>query len=104
MFYNEYYLGVCREQRCQAVDIREDELSACGSAADCRLRWGGRCCELCSEDGSYPPEVLLAVSVTVSFAAQMCLPEADCAPCANQDYLENADVECVAGHCQVVFP
>ena len=44
---NLAYLALCRAGQCTAVDLRKDELSACKSHDECRVRWGSDCCESC---------------------------------------------------------
>lgn len=82
---------------CTAIDVRTDELSACTSDTDCKLRWGSGCCEDCAAAG---PEELTAVGNKVDFASAICgneLPPC----CAPAPYPPNAEAVCKANHCAV---
>ena len=43
------YGARCNEGSCEVYDVRESDISACNSDADCRLRAGLGCCEGCGE-------------------------------------------------------
>jgi len=62
------YVAVqCRDSRCQAVDIRQDQLSACTASSDCHLRYGTGCCEGSCAASSVPP-----VGVASGFEQAVC--------------------------------
>jgi hypothetical protein len=99
-FPQENYLAVCRDQKCQAIDLRQDELSECASDTECQLRYGSSCCESCAGF----PEELIAVSTKHPLGAVVCDPLAGaCPPCVPPDYPPGALAQCVSGHCQVVW-
>jgi hypothetical protein len=62
------YVAVqCRQNRCQAVDIRQDQLSACTVNGDCHLRYGTGCCEGSCAASSVPP-----VGVATGYELAVC--------------------------------
>jgi hypothetical protein len=98
----EHVTAVCRTDFCEAVDIREDELSACATDADCTLRWGITCCEQCA---AFPGNIgLVAARKTPSLSDELCDPNFTCPPCAPPPYPPDAAAVCNAkGHCEVQF-
>jgi hypothetical protein len=46
---NPHLTATCRAGACVAVDVRNDELGACATDADCMLRFGTACCEPCQD-------------------------------------------------------
>jgi hypothetical protein len=93
-----YVLPFCIEGRCQAIDIREDLLTSCGTDEQCQLRWGTVCCEACSES----PELLVAVNSQVDYGATVCGNQGACPPCAPPPYPSDARAVCNADHhCEV---
>jgi len=93
------FAGVCRAGSCEAVDVREDELSACTIDADCRLRWGTGCCEGC---GAGDASELVAFNASVNFTQVLCgsmLPPC----CGPSGYPSNASAVCDNGHCAVAI-
>lgn len=98
----EHVTAVCRTGSCEAVDVRKDELSACATDADCTLRWGVTCCELCV--AFFDNAGLVAVRKTPSFSGELCDPNIGCPPCAPPPYPAEATAICNAsGHCEVKF-
>ena len=92
------YAAVCRAGQCVAIDVRDDELSACTADTDCVLRWGSGCCQACS--GSDANE-LTAVSKNADFQSAVCgsaVPPC----CAPLPFPSNAHAACANGHCAVV--
>jgi hypothetical protein len=87
------------------VDVREDVLSRCDTAADCRLRWGGDCCELCEAPWDDGRSVhLIAVSTLENWRAHVCEDVPGCPPCDTDiAYPSEARAECVDSHCAVVW-
>lgn len=101
-FVETYNVAVCRSGSCKAVDIRQDELTACSADADCALRWGVACCETC---GAPDPSQLVAVRASPSYSEAVCDPMAPCPPCAPPPYPSGAAAICdAAGHCEVKLP
>ena len=43
-----YYVPTCQAGRCEVVDLRTTDITACSSASDCSLRAGTACCPGCS--------------------------------------------------------
>jgi len=81
---NPANLALCRGQKCQAVDLKKDALSACQSDADCRLRWGSDCCEDCAAFGT---DNLISYSASQNLEAEVCKPGGGaCPPCAPPPY------------------
>ena len=81
---NLAYLALCRAGQCTAVDLRKDELSACKSHDECRVRWGSDCCESCGVPNA---ESLIAYNKNVSLEQQVCDPKSGgCPPCAPPPY------------------
>lgn len=81
---NPSYLALCRSGKCSAVNLRNDELSACKSHDECRVRWGSDCCESC---GAPDQETLIAYNKNVSLEQHVCDPKSGaCPPCAPPPY------------------
>jgi hypothetical protein len=96
----QFYAAVCREGQCLAVDIRTEDLTACTTSADCRLRWGVACCENCNASPTSTPNGLVSVNAQ-SFDQSVC-GSAPCAiDCMPPAYPTNAVPGCLAGHCTV---
>jgi hypothetical protein len=92
----ESIVAVCRGGQCQTVDIRDDSLTACNSASDCRLRWGVSCCEGC---GSGDATGLVAVNAE-NFTPGVCgNTSAPCPACVPSPYPIGWVVRCETGHC-----
>jgi hypothetical protein len=99
-FPHENYVGVCRADKCVAIDIRTDEVTSCQLDDECVLRFGSDCCEACN---SIIME-LVAVRADGKLQQQVCSPlSGACPPCMPPDYPDGAKAQCVAGHCQVVW-
>jgi len=96
-----YVLPFCIEGRCQAIDIREDLMTSCGTDEQCRLRWDARCCEACGGIS----ELLIAVNSQVNYEATVCGRERVCPKCAISEYPPDAKAVCNASHhCEVARP
>lgn len=91
------FTAVCRQSECTVIDIRSDELSACASNEDCRLRWGALCCESCSGSESN----LVAVGKLVDFDQAVCSATSACDSCVLPPYPADRVAVCSAGHCRV---
>jgi hypothetical protein len=99
-FPHENYIGVCRAQKCVAVDIRGDAITACSLDEDCTLRFGSDCCESCDGD----PMELIAVRNDGQLQKEVCSAlSGACPPCMPPEYPVEAAAQCVGGHCQVVW-
>ncbi len=94
---NPNNLALCRAGICTGVDLRRDELSACKTQGDCRLRWGSRCCESCGEG---KPDELIAYNKNANLEQEVCSPFAGaCPPCAPPPIPSHFVPTCVQGHC-----
>jgi hypothetical protein len=96
------YGARCVSGHCQAFDVRNTELSACESVADCALRFGVSCCEGCGGG-------LAAVSNQANLQQALCGDSSGtggpvaCPTCAPV-YPSNAKPGCSAtGHCAVTW-
>jgi hypothetical protein len=94
------YTALCRDGRCSAVDVRNDELSQCVTDADCRLRWGASCCESC---GAGAVDQLTALSLLVNLDAALCGSAGGCPlDCVPPPYPAEAIAYCGQnGHCAI---
>ena len=84
----------CVENRCTIVDLDSSSFSACRTQADCQLRWGTACCELCLADAAFD-------LVSVSTSAAFCAPDDTCDPCRQPPFPATARAVCVDEHCEV---
>lgn len=100
-YEQENYVAVCRGGACRAVDVRDDVLSRCESADDCRLRWGGDCCEMCDVNEVSWANYLIAVSISENWAEHLCEDVPGCPVCIPV-YPDDASVDCQDGHCAVM--
>jgi len=76
---NPHLTATCRASACLAIDVRTDTVSACTTDADCMLRYGTGCCELCGEGLT---SQLTALRKDALQAVVRCLPnEGACPPC-----------------------
>jgi hypothetical protein len=95
------YLAACRSGECTAIDLRNDAMSACATDADCRLRWGGECCEC----GAAPYQlVALASASEPALDAILCAPATSCTRhCAPMPYPTDKKAVCnpTTLHCAV---
>ena len=94
---NPELLATCDDSACRALDIREQEASACSTNADCRLRVTG-CCEC---GGSTASSDLIAIrsDAESAYRALVCDPEQACAECAPV-YPTDVEAYCATdGHC-----
>jgi hypothetical protein len=96
----EWLTATCVAGRCEVLDVRETELSACEVSADCRLRAGIDCCEDCGSTAAF---VSLNVDSEAALRDLVCDSEFSCDACAPQppDVLEPT---CVTGRCQTMAP
>ena len=91
--------ALCRASHCAAVDVRTDSVSNCTQDADCMLRYGLSCCEMCSGTES----MLTAFRKDALRDLTTCAPnEGACPPCV-PTYPSNARARCNAQtrHCEV---
>jgi hypothetical protein len=98
---NPHLATACRGGQCAAIDVRTDEASDCTADADCTLRYGTACCEVCSGTA----EQLTALATSQLAKTVRCLPnEGACPPCAPV-YPEGARARCnpATKHCEVAL-
>ena len=97
---NPSYFAACRSGKCTAVDLREDQLSACKSDSDCALRWGMGCCEDC---GGGNEQNLVAYNKNASL--ELCDPKGGaCPPCMPPPYPSYVLPYCGPnGHCALTI-
>ncbi len=96
LFVDPTLVATCRDQRCELVDLREHEASACTEDSACRIRTPD-CCP-CGGDTS--PGRLLGVSSENTYASLVCDPEQACPECAPL-YPDEVTVRCNADdHCE----
>lgn len=95
LFIDPTLVATCREQRCELIDLLEDEASACGSDGDCQVRTPD-CCP-CGGDTSVGR--LVGVSSEDAYSALVCDPDAACPECLPA-YPDEVTVSCNADdHC-----
>jgi hypothetical protein len=95
-----YVLPFCIEGRCQAIDIRQDLLTSCGTDEQCRLRWDTGCYEA----GGTAIELLVAVSSQVNYDRTVCGNQMPCPSCVVDAYPANAKAVCGPDfHCSVAW-
>ena len=97
---NPNLAAFCVEDTCSAIDVRSDDVSACATDADCRLRYSD-CCESCA---TASPELVIALSQSGAsvYASQVCAPSQACEKCL-AIYPDNVKAVCGASkHCAVV--
>lgn len=95
LFIDPTLVATCREQRCELIDLLEDEASACESDDDCRVRTKD-CCP-CGGDTSMGR--LIGVSSENAYSALVCDPDQGCPECAPA-YPDEVTVSCNAdAHC-----
>lgn len=91
--------ALCRASQCAAVDVRTDSVSSCARDADCMLRYGLSCCEMCSGTDA----MLTAFRKDALRDLTTCAPnEGACPPCV-PTYPTGARARCNAQtrHCEV---
>lgn len=93
------FTAFCENSSCRALDVREDQVSACETNADCVVRYPD-CCEDCSPNATR----LIALNKKQSgyYSSQVCSPMAGaCPPCAPV-YPDGYSAVCNAKkHCEV---
>ena len=86
----------CDSGTCEVYDVRNSDLSACETDADCRLRLGLGCCEGCSGDE------WVAVSTSDDVQQELCGGEPQPCPACATPQPEDLQAICGAdGHCAV---
>jgi hypothetical protein len=97
---NPTLAAFCVENACKVIDVRGDDVAACTTDADCRLRYSG-CCERCGQ-GSKLDVIALGQKGVATYVSQVCAPGQTCPDCA-PTYPVDAQVACgAAGLCEVV--
>ena len=77
LFVDPTLVATCRDRRCELVDLREHEATACSDDSECRVRTPD-CCP-CGGDTS--PGRLIGVSSENAYANLVCDPEQACDDC-----------------------
>jgi hypothetical protein len=96
-----FFTAVCRAGRCEAVDIRETELTACSDSTECYLRRGAECCESCGAGLSYG---VVAFSKRADLRGELCSPMSGCDACAPAPFPTDLISTCNSnGHCDVAY-
>jgi hypothetical protein len=80
----------CRAGRCTAIDVRVDPVNTCATDADCTLRYGTACCELCS--GSV--EQLTAIPKASIDGVVRCSPNEGACPACEPVYPRGVRAAC----------
>jgi len=92
------YYAECIAGHCQALDVRETDLSRCQMDTDCSLRAGTSCCA-CADDH------LIAYASQANIEQAFCAPEPACqANCTPPPLPRFVAAWCTAGHCVVHYP
>ena len=97
---NPNLAAFCVQTTCTPIDVRTDDVSACTTDADCRLRYSD-CCESC---GAASPELVIALSQSgaSTYTSQVCMPDQGCDKCLAA-YPASLKAVCGASkHCAVV--
>jgi hypothetical protein len=93
------FFVLCQKGRCVATDLRMSKYTECKSDDDCKMRWGLRCCDGCSDSE------LVAYNPASSLLSDICPPKKpQCPPvtpaCA-ADRSPRDHAYCVGGYCQL---
>ena len=100
----EHVIAQCRGTVCEAVDVREDTLTACGMDSDCLLRWGADCCELCNTDGASTGLVAVNNAGVQEYTMLVCGGASTCPACMPPPVPPGSMAVCNANnHCEVAF-
>jgi hypothetical protein len=89
----------CVGDTCKPIDVRGDDVSACATDADCRLRYSD-CCESCA---TASPDLVIALSQSGAsvYTSQVCAPSQACDKCL-AIYPSSVKAVCAASkHCVV---
>jgi hypothetical protein len=95
------FVAACRSGSCTAIDLRTDAISACTTDADCRLRWGGDCCEC---GAPLYDLISIASANEAQLDAILCAPATTCTRhCAPSPYPTDKKPVCnpTTLHCEV---
>jgi hypothetical protein len=93
LFIDPTLVATCRAERCELVDLRRHEASACERDDDCTLRTPD-CCE-CGGDTSFGRLLGIAKSAERDYADLVCDPDEACPECLPV-YPSEVTVECNA--------
>jgi hypothetical protein len=89
---NPHLGAICRASHCAAVDVRTDATSSCTTDADCMLRFGLSCCEMCAGTDAE----LTAIRQDALHDLTTCAPnQGACPPCV-PTYPTRAHARCNA--------
>lgn len=92
-------IATCSSGRCTVVDLLAHAATACGAAADCRIRTNV-CCEC---GGPMDQEHLVSISDESLFQPLVCDPLQACPECAPV-YPPEYSADCSGGHCVAKGP
>jgi hypothetical protein len=94
----QYFVATCDRGQCRTVDIRENDVTACATNADCVLRDGAECCEGCDGHG------IVSVNRNGNLGQLVCpVPTVGCPACAPIIPPEYQPL-CSNGRCGITFP
>jgi hypothetical protein len=87
---NPHLTALCRAGTCVAIDVRTDAVGACVTDADCTLRFGTACCELCSGNA----DQLTAIPTAAIATIVRCMPNEGACPDCLPRYPRGARAAC----------
>lgn len=93
------FVATCSAGRCEAVELRGSEATACMADADCRIR-SVACCECGARPGVGG---LVSVSDSAAYMALHCDPDLACDACV-PEYPPEVTAHCNDGSCTVEDP
>jgi hypothetical protein len=97
-----FYTAVCQAGRCTAVDIRQNQLTACTDSTQCFLRWGAECCQICG--GGPASYGIVAFSKQADIQGTLCGSMFACDACAPPEFPDDVTAVCnQTGHCDVLY-
>lgn len=95
---NNILLATCEQGQCVVIDLLDHAVTACSNASECYVR-APECCECGGSTNEYSVIALSSTS-SVAYSTLVCSPTQVCADCA--PVYPPVNVDCIAGHCQVV--
>ena len=92
------FFVLCEKNRCVAADLRFSKYTKCAANSDCKLRWGLRCCDGCSDNE------LVTFNPKSSLLSDICPAKKPLCPPPSPECLAHRhsyEAECSAGNCQL---